>query len=112
MKAFFILLLTDLCIGFQSPHGWEIVISLFLEHLGFAHNKHIIIFLFQLFQLLALTIKGLKLKAQRVHASKANPTFYWFLLNLTYDKILRIFYLKLFRKKLESVFFRHLFVSV
>nr|BDZ75774.1 envelope membrane carbon uptake protein [Fissidens protonematicola] len=42
MKAFFILLLTDLCIGFHSPHGWEIVIGFFLEHLGFAHNKHII----------------------------------------------------------------------
>nr|QFQ51615.1 chloroplast envelope membrane protein [Leucobryum juniperoideum] len=42
MKAFFILSLTDLCIGFHSPHGWEIVIGSFLEHLGFAHNKHII----------------------------------------------------------------------
>nr|QZJ47951.1 CemA [Tetraphis pellucida] len=42
MKAFSILLLTDLCIGFHSPHGWEIVIASFLEHLGFAHNKHII----------------------------------------------------------------------
>lgn len=42
MKAFFIILLTDLCIGFHSPHGWEIVIGSFLEHLGFAHNKHII----------------------------------------------------------------------
>jgi hypothetical protein len=42
MKAFFILLLTDLCIGFHSPHGWEIVIGSFLEHLGFAYNKNII----------------------------------------------------------------------
>nr|QFK69552.1 chloroplast envelope membrane protein [Pogonatum inflexum] len=42
MKAFFILLLTDLCIGFHSPHGWEIVIGSFLEHLGFEHNKNII----------------------------------------------------------------------
>lgn len=42
MKAFFILLLTDLCIGFHSPHGWEIIIGFLLEHLGFAHNKHII----------------------------------------------------------------------
>jgi hypothetical protein len=39
---FFILLLIDLCIGFHSPHGWEIVIGSFLEHLGFACNKHII----------------------------------------------------------------------
>nr|YP_011003762.1 envelope membrane protein [Lycopodium japonicum]WPS66333.1 envelope membrane protein [Lycopodium japonicum] len=42
MKAFFILLLTDSCIGFHSPHGWEILISSLSEHLGFAHNKHII----------------------------------------------------------------------
>jgi hypothetical protein len=42
MKAFFILLLIDLCIEFHSPHGWEIVIGLFLEHPGFFHNKHII----------------------------------------------------------------------
>nr|YP_009033705.1 chloroplast envelope membrane protein [Roya anglica]YP_009256867.1 chloroplast enveloppe membrane protein [Roya obtusa]AHZ11088.1 chloroplast envelope membrane protein [Roya anglica]ANI25917.1 chloroplast enveloppe membrane protein [Roya obtusa] len=42
MKAFFILLLTDLCIGFHSPHGWEILIGFILEHLGFSHNKHVI----------------------------------------------------------------------
>nr|YP_010931965.1 envelope membrane protein [Pleurozia acinosa]WKR34987.1 envelope membrane protein [Pleurozia acinosa] len=42
MKAFFILLLTDLCIGFHSPHGWELVISSFLEHFGFADNKRVI----------------------------------------------------------------------
>jgi hypothetical protein len=42
MKAFSILLLTDLCIGFHSPHGWELVISSCLEHFGFVHNKRII----------------------------------------------------------------------
>lgn len=42
MKAFLILLLTDLCIGFHSPHGWEIFIGFVLEHLGFSHNKHVI----------------------------------------------------------------------
>lgn len=42
MKAFFIPSLTDSCIGFHSPHGWEILISYLSEHLGFAHNKHII----------------------------------------------------------------------
>uniref|UniRef100_A0AB39U2Z5 Potassium/proton antiporter CemA n=1 Tax=Ophioglossum hongii TaxID=3238578 RepID=A0AB39U2Z5_9MONI len=41
-KAFTILLLTDLCIGFHSPHGWEIVIGYSPEHLGFVHNKYII----------------------------------------------------------------------
>ena len=42
MKAFLILLFTDLCIGFHSPHGWEILIDLLLEHLGFSYNKHVI----------------------------------------------------------------------
>jgi CemA family len=42
MKAFFILLFTDLCIGFHSPHGWEILIEFLLEHLGFSHNKQVI----------------------------------------------------------------------
>jgi hypothetical protein len=42
MKAFFIILLTNLCIRFHPPHGWEIIIDSFFEHLGFAHNKHII----------------------------------------------------------------------
>jgi hypothetical protein len=49
-----------------------------------------------------LTTKALKLKEQKVHASKSHPTFYCFLLSLTYNKILRIFYLKLFQSfKLE-----------
>jgi hypothetical protein len=38
MKSFFILLLTNLCIRFHSPHGWEIVIGLLLEHMGFVCN--------------------------------------------------------------------------
>nr|YP_010945536.1 chloroplast envelope membrane protein [Porella gracillima]WGG27104.1 chloroplast envelope membrane protein [Porella gracillima] len=42
MKAFSILLLTDLCIGFHSPHGWELVISSCFEHFGFVHNKRVI----------------------------------------------------------------------
>lgn len=42
MKAFFILLLTDLCIGFHSPHGWEILIQFLLEYIGFSHNKQVI----------------------------------------------------------------------
>nr|YP_007374811.1 chloroplast envelope membrane protein [Ophioglossum californicum]AGC26724.1 chloroplast envelope membrane protein [Ophioglossum californicum] len=41
-KAFTILLLTDSCIGFHSPHGWEIVIGYSPEHLGFVNDKYII----------------------------------------------------------------------
>nr|QKV47275.1 chloroplast envelope membrane protein [Nephrolepis cordifolia] len=42
MKAFSILLLTDLCVGFHSPHGWEIVIGTLFEHFGFTPNKYVI----------------------------------------------------------------------
>lgn len=42
MKAFLIVFLADLCIGFHSRHGWEVLTRLFLEHLGFPHSKHLI----------------------------------------------------------------------
>nr|YP_011030810.1 chloroplast envelope membrane protein [Hiya brooksiae]WQT71176.1 chloroplast envelope membrane protein [Hiya brooksiae] len=42
MKAFSILSLTDLCVGFHSPHGWEILIGSFFEHFGLIPNKYVI----------------------------------------------------------------------
>nr|YP_010335277.1 envelope membrane carbon uptake protein [Tordylium maximum]UNH92195.1 envelope membrane carbon uptake protein [Tordylium maximum] len=42
IKAFSILLLTDLCIGFHSPHGWELIIGFVYKDFGFAHNDQII----------------------------------------------------------------------
>nr|YP_009548503.1 chloroplast envelope membrane protein [Tryonia myriophylla]AYW15324.1 chloroplast envelope membrane protein [Tryonia myriophylla] len=42
MKAFFILLMTDLCVGFHSPHGWEIIIGIFFEQFGLIPNKYVI----------------------------------------------------------------------
>lgn len=42
MKAFLILLFTDLLIGFHSPHGWEILIESFLSYLGFAPNRYVV----------------------------------------------------------------------
>nr|YP_010885305.1 chloroplast envelope membrane protein [Artocarpus gomezianus]QXJ40877.1 chloroplast envelope membrane protein [Artocarpus gomezianus] len=42
IKAFSILLLTDLCIGFHSPHGWELMIGSIYKDFGFAHNEQII----------------------------------------------------------------------
>nr|QUS63506.1 envelope membrane protein [Dryopteris crassirhizoma] len=42
MKAFSILLPTDLCVGFHSPHGWEIVIGSLFEHFGLIPNKYVI----------------------------------------------------------------------
>ena len=42
IKAFSILLLTDLCIGFHSPHGWELMIGSVYKDFGFSHNEQII----------------------------------------------------------------------
>jgi hypothetical protein len=42
MKYFLILLATDLCIGFHSPHGWELMIDTISENFCFAHNERII----------------------------------------------------------------------
>nr|YP_009033842.1 chloroplast envelope membrane protein [Mesotaenium endlicherianum]AHZ11225.1 chloroplast envelope membrane protein [Mesotaenium endlicherianum] len=42
MKAFWVLLLTDLCIGFHSPHGWEVLIGLVFDHFGLSHSPQVI----------------------------------------------------------------------
>nr|AMC30848.1 envelope membrane protein [Euphorbia marginata] len=42
IKAFSILLVTDFCIGFHSPHGWELMIGSVYKDFGFAHNDQII----------------------------------------------------------------------
>nr|YP_009994378.1 chloroplast envelope membrane protein [Cuscuta africana]QNP08495.1 chloroplast envelope membrane protein [Cuscuta africana] len=42
VKVFSILLFTDLCIGFHSPHGWELMIGLIYQDFGFVHNDQII----------------------------------------------------------------------
>nr|YP_009427048.1 chloroplast envelope membrane protein [Macrothelypteris torresiana]ASU95714.1 chloroplast envelope membrane protein [Macrothelypteris torresiana]QBA55955.1 chloroplast envelope membrane protein [Macrothelypteris torresiana] len=42
MKAFSILSLTDLRVGFHSPHGWEIVIGSLFEHFGLIPSKYVI----------------------------------------------------------------------
>jgi CemA family len=42
MKAFLIVFLADLCIGFHSRHGWQVLTRLFLEHLGFPYSQHLI----------------------------------------------------------------------
>ncbi len=38
-KAFIIILLTDMFVGFHSPHGWEIIIERTFIHLGLAENR-------------------------------------------------------------------------
>nr|NP_569641.1 envelope membrane protein [Psilotum nudum]Q8WI08.1 RecName: Full=Potassium/proton antiporter CemA; AltName: Full=Chloroplast envelope membrane protein A; Short=CemA [Psilotum nudum]AGC26805.1 chloroplast envelope membrane protein [Psilotum nudum]BAB84228.1 ycf10 protein [Psilotum nudum] len=56
MKAFFILLLTDLFIGFHSPHGWEIIIGSILEHIGFAYDKYTISYFVSTFPVILDTV--------------------------------------------------------
>ncbi|CAN4125444.1 unnamed protein product [Withania somnifera] len=56
VKAFSILLLTDLCIGFHSPHGWELIISSIYKDFGFVHNDQIISALVSTFPVILDTI--------------------------------------------------------
>nr|YP_010279364.1 envelope membrane protein [Cheniella didyma]YP_010486972.1 chloroplast envelope membrane protein [Cheniella touranensis]YP_011001861.1 chloroplast envelope membrane protein [[Bauhinia] glauca var. hupehana]UKG21202.1 envelope membrane protein [Cheniella didyma]UWI70756.1 chloroplast envelope membrane protein [Cheniella touranensis]WPN87566.1 chloroplast envelope membrane protein [[Bauhinia] glauca var. hupehana] len=56
IKAFSILLLTDLCIGFHSPHGWELMIDSVYKDFGFAQNHQIISGLVSTFPVILDTI--------------------------------------------------------
>nr|WVH39608.1 envelope membrane protein [Cleistocactus hyalacanthus] len=56
IKAFCILLLTDLCIGFHSPHGWELMIGSIYKDFGFAHNDQILSGLVSTFPVILDTI--------------------------------------------------------
>nr|YP_740662.1 envelope membrane protein [Nandina domestica]Q09FU9.1 RecName: Full=Potassium/proton antiporter CemA; AltName: Full=Chloroplast envelope membrane protein A; Short=CemA [Nandina domestica]ABI49875.1 chloroplast envelope membrane protein [Nandina domestica] len=56
IKAFSILLLTDLCIGFHSPHGWELMIDFVYKDFGFSHNDQIISGLVSTFPVILDTI--------------------------------------------------------
>nr|YP_010449930.1 envelope membrane carbon uptake protein [Strychnos nux-vomica]UTU96565.1 envelope membrane carbon uptake protein [Strychnos nux-vomica] len=56
VKAFSILLLTDLCIGFHSPHGWELMIDSVYKDFGFVHNDQIISGLVSTFPVILDTI--------------------------------------------------------
>nr|YP_009240611.1 chloroplast envelope membrane protein [Trompettia cardenasiana]YP_010900867.1 envelope membrane protein [Brugmansia arborea]AMP19588.1 chloroplast envelope membrane protein [Trompettia cardenasiana]WIL06046.1 envelope membrane protein [Brugmansia arborea] len=56
VKAFSILLLTDLCIGFHSPHGWELLIGSIYKDFGFVHNDQIIAGLVSTFPVILDTI--------------------------------------------------------
>nr|UNP34764.1 chloroplast envelope membrane protein [Chrysojasminum subhumile] len=56
VKAFSILLLTDLCIGFHSPHGWELMIGSVYKDFGFVHNDQMISGLVSTFPVILDTI--------------------------------------------------------
>ncbi|MEM1394623.1 MAG: proton extrusion protein PcxA [Cyanobacteria bacterium P01_H01_bin.150] len=40
-KAFLIILLTDMFVGFHSPHGWEILLEEIAEHLGLVPERDV-----------------------------------------------------------------------
>nr|YP_009241758.1 chloroplast envelope membrane protein [Tofieldia thibetica]AMQ13332.1 chloroplast envelope membrane protein [Tofieldia thibetica] len=56
IKAFSILLVTDLWIGFHSPHGWELMIGSVYKDFGLAHNDQIISGLVSTFPVILDTI--------------------------------------------------------
>ena len=41
-KAFAIILVTDVSLGFHSPHGWDVLLESMANHLGVAANKSMI----------------------------------------------------------------------
>ena len=56
IKAFSIILLTDLCIGFHSPHGWELMIGSVYKDFGLDHNDQILSVLVSTFPVILDTI--------------------------------------------------------
>nr|YP_010184049.1 envelope membrane protein [Lloydia tibetica]QVG62895.1 envelope membrane protein [Lloydia tibetica]UIB41401.1 envelope membrane protein [Lloydia tibetica] len=56
IKAFSILLVTDLWIGFHSTHGWELMIGSVYNDLGLVHNDQIISGLVSTFPVILDTI--------------------------------------------------------
>nr|WIL06485.1 chloroplast envelope membrane protein [Chrysosplenium sp. TY-2022a] len=56
IKAFSILLLTDLCIGFHSPHGWKLMLGSVYKDFGFPQNDQIISGLVSTFPVILDTI--------------------------------------------------------
>nr|UYP38848.1 chloroplast envelope membrane protein [Tacca leontopetaloides] len=56
IKAFSILLITDLWIGFHSTHGWELMIGSVSNDFGVAHNDQIISGLVSTFPVILDTI--------------------------------------------------------
>ncbi len=41
-KAFFIIMFTDIFVGFHSPEGWEVILNGFAEHMGLPANRSVI----------------------------------------------------------------------
>nr|ABG74851.1 potential heme-binding protein [Menodora longiflora] len=56
VKAFSILLVMDLCIGFHSPHGWELMIGSVYKDFGFVQNEQMVSGLVSTFPVILDTI--------------------------------------------------------
>nr|QVY58334.1 chloroplast envelope membrane protein [Kappaphycus striatus] len=55
-KAFLIILLTDMFVGFHSPHGWEIIIEVILRHFGLPESRDFIFVFISTFPVILDTV--------------------------------------------------------
>jgi hypothetical protein len=55
-KAFLIILLTDIFVGFHSPHGWEIILESLAGHLGLPATRNAIFLFIATFPVILNTI--------------------------------------------------------
>lgn len=55
-KAFLIILVTDIFVGFHSPHGWEVIIEAMLRHLGLPESRDFIFIFIATFPVVLDTI--------------------------------------------------------
>ncbi|MFW9258490.1 proton extrusion protein PcxA [Nostoc sp. CALU 546] len=55
-KAFLIILVTDIFVGFHSPEGWEVLLAGFSEHLGLPTSRNVIFFFIATFPVILNTI--------------------------------------------------------
>ncbi|WP_339381366.1 proton extrusion protein PcxA [Brasilonema sp. UFV-L1] len=55
-KAFLIILFTDIFVGFHSPHGWEVILEGFAEHMGLPANRSTIFLFIATFPVILNTI--------------------------------------------------------
>ena len=55
-KAFLIILLTDMFVGFHSPHGWEVLLEEIAEHLGLVPERDVVFVFIATFPVILNTI--------------------------------------------------------
>jgi hypothetical protein len=55
-KAFFIILLTDIFVGFHSPHGWEVILESLSKHFGLPADRNFIFLFIATFPVILDTI--------------------------------------------------------